>query len=690
MEVEPRPFKRQKRRGVACSRCHSHKIKCSGEQPCASCNNAKVADTCSFPKRDRNVNIPESYIDKLEAEIRNLRAQLSSSPAETRRPDAVPRSPPNDHEDVHPGPDPHVPNPLLDTHHFPDNTFFTGEGACTAFADRLLECVDQSSDSPSSSTIPGHVTHPTFNRLHKHDFELPNRIQASLLIRRVDRFIGNNYMLFLKKMFFEQFDRAYNTTDQPDILWACQLFALLALGELYSNYNMPTADSTVPGTAFFIQAVSLLQDTYEVPSLEQVQILLLLSFYANSIGRLKSAHVYCGIALRVGIGLGLHRTQACYTSMSPTLREYRRRLFWTLYLFDRLISSKLGYPLAIHDEDIDVEMPSMNGLSAAEKEEFNDHLHLSAHVTLAKITGDILSDIYCLPRNSRVSFVRRVHRVLKDLRTWDAELPKPLRIQADGSARDLYTLHMHFHLCIIQTTRPILLHIFKMQLHPPSSTKSPGFSPVTLALADACTNAARTTNQLLSKLFVEGNLAMFGYFDAHYLFSSTLILIIATVMEPSAGSSDAVQMAFNLLKTMSSNGNITAKSYLSKLEHIRSTVSSTRAKTKMKQEVNASTSTRSGPAQQSNQHDFSAVSVDSGQSSDWSLSHTLFSGQAFNMEDPLNNPFIENFLDERAFEWPSGPSPQEDALRQFVYELGDDFVFAQADACSQSTCPHNS
>ncbi|KAF7197925.1 putative transcriptional regulatory protein C3C7.04 [Pseudocercospora fuligena] len=482
-------------------------------------------------------------------------------------------------------------------------------------------------------------------------------------------------MLFLKKTFFEQFDRAYNTSDQSDVLWACQLFALLALGELYSNYNMPRDNSSVPGTTFFVQAVSLLQDTYEVPSLEQVQILLLLSFYANSIGRLKSAHVYCGIALRVGIGLGLHRTQARYTSMSPTLREYRRRLFWTLYLFDRLISSKLGYPLAIHDEDIDVEMPSMNGLSGADKGEFNDHLHLCAHVTLAKITGDILSDIYCLPQNSRVSFVRRVHRVLKDLRTWDAELPKPLKIQADGSARDLYTLHMHYHLCIIQTTRPILLHIFKTQLHPSTSAKSPGFSPVTLALAEACTNAARTTNQLLSKLFVEGNLAMFGYFDAHYLFSSTLILIISAVMEPSTGSSDAVQMAFNLLKTMSSNGNITAKSYLSKLEHIRSTLSSTRAETKTKQEANASSSTTSGSAQQSNQHDLSAVPIDSGHHSDWSLSDTLFSGQAFNMDDPLGNPFIENFLDERAFEWPSGPSPQEDALRQFAYELGDDFVF---------------
>lgn len=75
--------------------------------------------------------------------------------------------------------------------------------------------------------------------------------------------------------------------------------------------------------------------------------------------------------------------------MDPVHREHRRRVWWTLYLFDRLTSSKLGYPLAIQDYDIDVEPPSMNGLTAAEQEEFSDPMHLMAHVNLAKITGSI-------------------------------------------------------------------------------------------------------------------------------------------------------------------------------------------------------------------------------------------------------------------------------------------------------------
>lgn len=75
--------------------------------------------------------------------------------------------------------------------------------------------------------------------------------------------------------------------------------------------------------------------------------------------------------------------------MDPVHREHRRRVWWTLYLFDRLTSSKLGFPLAIQDHDIDVEPPSMDGLSAAEQEEFSDPIHLLQHVRLARITGSI-------------------------------------------------------------------------------------------------------------------------------------------------------------------------------------------------------------------------------------------------------------------------------------------------------------
>lgn len=154
-----------------------------------------------------------------------------------------------------------------------------GEAACTAFGDRLLQCVSTDYTDISCNTMPDHVTHPVFDRCMNPAFQLPNRVQATLLVRRVDKFIGSNYHLMLRKSFFEQFDRAYNSQQLPDARWACHLFALLALGELYSNCKTNPDDDRVPGMSWFIISVRLLQDLYEEASLEQVQILILLASF---------------------------------------------------------------------------------------------------------------------------------------------------------------------------------------------------------------------------------------------------------------------------------------------------------------------------------------------------------------------------------------------------------------------------
>lgn len=240
---------------------------------------------------------------------------------------------------------------------------------------------------------------------------------------------------------------------------------------------------------------------------------------------------------------------------------------------------------------------------------------------------------------------------------------------------------MQYHLCIIQTTRPILLHIFRTRLQSGLSSNTQqrqAFSPTTLALADACVQAARTTNQLLSKLFVEGSLAVFGYFDSHYLFSSTLILIISAVMDPHSTVSDAVQTAFSLLRSMAANGNISANDYLNRLEHIRATVSNARAQAE--QRLPAVT-LPNGTIENAKDQDHSqniAASTSMLVNHDpplWEPSNPVLAEDDFNGDDPLGNPFIESFLAEKAFQWPGGLSPEQDFLRQFAQELGDEFLF---------------
>ncbi|KZV60489.1 hypothetical protein PENSPDRAFT_759962 [Peniophora sp. CONT] len=64
----------------------------------------------------------------------------------------------------------------------------------------------------------------------------------------------------------------------------------------------------------------------------------------------------CGASIRMAENLGIHRKPAYDTE--PSINdELFKRAFWTLILFDRWLSSSLGRPCAIFDDDLDLDFP---------------------------------------------------------------------------------------------------------------------------------------------------------------------------------------------------------------------------------------------------------------------------------------------------------------------------------------------
>lgn len=121
-----------------------------------------------------------------------------------------------------------------------------------------------------------------------------------------------------------------------------------------------------------------------------------------------------------------------------------------MYTFDRMCSSKLGHPVMIRDEDIDAPLPSTDGLTPAERDEFLDAEQLIANVKLARITGNILNLIYSIPgAQQEINFVRNVHKILNSLKEWDATLPASLRLDPTVSppykTRSIASLRLHFN-----------------------------------------------------------------------------------------------------------------------------------------------------------------------------------------------------------------------------------------------------
>jgi hypothetical protein len=96
---------------------------------------------------------------------------------------------------------------------------------------------------------------------------------------------------------------------------------------------------------FIEQAKALIPSELEKPSsIPAVQAMLLLSANATSLGLNSQAWTYSGIAFRMLTDMGLHldSTPPAISDLPEEDTEVQRRLFWSCYLWDKLISLYLG------------------------------------------------------------------------------------------------------------------------------------------------------------------------------------------------------------------------------------------------------------------------------------------------------------------------------------------------------------
>lgn len=186
-------------------------------------------------------------------------------------------------------------------------------------------------------------------------------------------------------------------------------------------------------------------------------------------------------------------------------------------------------------------------------------------------------------------------------------------------------------------------------------------SAITTALADACIHAARSSNQILTQLWVDGSIALFGFFDAQYLFSSTLVLLIATMLRQNAADAEAVDTAGHLLRSMSDDGNLPAFRYYGHLMQLREVVSNLQEKHQQVEQItSAADGAPVGPARGTIETVAEAADMlqpeitvpavpflNATSVNNLSATNVLVAGSA------LDDPFIENFLSFSDSQWPA-------------------------------------
>lgn len=168
-----------------------------------------------------------------------------------------------------------------------------------------------------------------------------------------------------------------------------------------------------------------------------------------SSNRRHSAFCFAGSAVRLGVILGLHLNISEAQLGDRVMREHRNRIWWTAYVLDQSLASRLGQSASVQDGDIHVDFPSDDGLPSNSKGDFADMESLTAHINLAGLAGQVTQSLYGR-RTQKEPFSQRVQQALKKLQGWVRNLPDILQFEGCQLLRPVPPHIRYLHLTFNQ------------------------------------------------------------------------------------------------------------------------------------------------------------------------------------------------------------------------------------------------
>ena len=281
-----------------------------------------------------------------------------------------------------------------------------------------------------------------------------------------------------------------------------------------------------PGWNFCEVSRKLLPDVVCNSSMASIQICVLQGIFLPSTGSRDAGYNLLGLALRMAVNMGLHRSVRC-NQLHPQVRELRNRLWWTVYVAERMYSIEMGRPLAISDSEVDASYP-LDTIDYSQSNQPTPGVGgLIAMIDICKILGKIVQAVYCNAASVEGTVMRPmvVRQLKSDLDHWKSELPLALRVNTLPFRRSVAHLALVYEQAMILLTRPCLLvAILPSRSTVPSKEDAHRFLQ---QQAQDCVAAALSSIRLLSKLKAESLLSPFSFHDGPYCSSALHVLHLA-------------------------------------------------------------------------------------------------------------------------------------------------------------------
>ncbi|KAI0882874.1 fungal-specific transcription factor domain-containing protein [Annulohypoxylon maeteangense] len=257
-------------------------------------------------------------------------------------------------------------------------------------------------------------------------------------------------------------------------------------------------------------------------ALETIMLQVSFSFF-NQLG--PNTWFLVGTAARMAIGLGLH-TSSAYEKVPFKVANMRKRIFFSIYMMDRVISIALGRPFALQDDDIEIDAfidvdDDHTGDSSIQIEDKLEPslMSIPRHILdLRRIASKISRQVYGNQATIRINTPHReeiIHSLHKELIDWRRNMPFPLpdvHPRVPHLCSNWYDFNYYLHTAMLY--RP-----------------SPLFPTLDQAMVKKLANAASMSIRQAYTMHRQKRFA-YNWLNLLSLFMSTISLIYASTVQP--------------------------------------------------------------------------------------------------------------------------------------------------------------
>ncbi|KAK0621332.1 fungal-specific transcription factor domain-containing protein [Bombardia bombarda] len=498
-ETSSMPVQKRRRVTRACDECRRKKIKCDGKQPCTHCSVYSYECTYDKPSNRRRNPAPQ-YIEALEIKLQRAEALLRKfmPDVDLTDPDLDPavqqefrnreqariQAMRANNEEAPKEPDSQDAQIMsmietigqLDLNE--DSEWdFHGTSSGAVFLRRMKEHFQGllgndyripflprpsrpagmfSLDSPKSN-----ADSPWDMTAVPNIYELPPQEKVRTLCYYALSCATCLLRVVHAPSFYEMLDKLY---EKPPDLWGAEekrflglLYSVMALGCMY---NISEDDPTGPpitykssmeeGIKYYASARLILQDVAECRDMISLQGLVYMILFLQATSNISGCYAFLGIALRSSLRMGLHR-HLTHAKITPIEDETRRRVFYVVRQIDTYVSAILGFPMLLHDEDVDQPAPTEVDDEYITKDAIltpppgtpSFFQAFNAHKKLMTMLAKVIKYIYPLkgvedcvkgqrPNATYMISYARIKEMERELVEWYEELPIYWRPSPDG------------------------------------------------------------------------------------------------------------------------------------------------------------------------------------------------------------------------------------------------------------------